>query len=85
MRIQVILFANIKELLGCKNKEVDLPHGQTVAHLCRQLVGLGDQWAALFGEPSAQLKVAVNQRMASWDTELRDDDEVAFFPPVTGG
>ena len=38
-----------------------------------------------FGLPTDRLKVAVNQRYASWDTPLTSGDEVVFIPPVAGG
>jgi molybdopterin synthase sulfur carrier subunit len=50
------------------------------AHLAR----LGAGYAEALGEES-RLRVAVNQRHAGFDAAIGDGDEVAFFPPVTGG
>ena len=43
----------------------------------------GGAWQAVFD--AEKLLIAVNQEMASWEDEINDGDEVAFFPPVTGG
>jgi len=85
MKIEVLYFANIKELLDVDREEVHLPHGQNVADLCRQLAARGGQWQAVFSPAESALKVAINQELSDWHQELKEGDEVAFFPPVTGG
>ena len=84
MKVNVLFFANFKELLHCSNIEVELHTGASVAELCQFLSQKGDAWLTLFGN-AAQVKVAVNQQMADLSVSLNDNDEVAFFPPVTGG
>ena len=75
--------------------EVDVIHGDAeelalpddvsdVASLRAALIGRGGAWAQALSESTA-VRAAVNQEMASPDTRIRDGDEVAFFPPVTGG
>lgn len=56
----------------------------TVATLREHLRGLGSAYAAALAEKRA-LRTAVNQEMVSASAPLRAGDEVAFFPPVTGG
>lgn len=77
MAVKVLYFARLREELGRDGEQADLPgDGYTVAGL----------WEHLHGEPPPQrLMSAVNQTQAGLDTPVRDGDEVAFFPPVTGG
>jgi molybdopterin synthase sulfur carrier subunit len=56
----------------------------TVGQLANYLRGRGEGYAAVFSEPQ-RLRAAVNQEHTNWSAEICDDDEVAFFPPVTGG
>jgi molybdopterin synthase sulfur carrier subunit len=82
MSIQVLYFASLKEALGLAAEVVELPAGVlTVGELRDWLVGQGR--AAL--ATTRNLRVAINQDMAKLDATIRDGDEVAFFPPVTGG
>ncbi|MBA2690640.1 MAG: molybdopterin converting factor subunit 1 [Burkholderiales bacterium] len=83
--VTVLYFASIKEKLGLAKEAVPLPPGvRHVGALAAVLRSRGDVWVdALGGGPS--LKVAVNQSMATLDAVIEDGDEIAFFPPVTGG
>ncbi|WP_018939202.1 MULTISPECIES: molybdopterin converting factor subunit 1 [unclassified Thioalkalivibrio] len=77
MTVSVHYFARLREELGRQGEEVALPgEGLTVGELWRHL----HQDA-----PPERLMAAVNQEQASLDTPVRDGDEVAYFPPVTGG
>lgn len=81
----LLYFAWVRQKLG-KGEEIrDLPEGiadltALVAYLCT----LGPEYAEVFSDP-ARLRAAVNQTHARFDTPIMADDEVAFFPPVTGG
>ena len=83
--VTVLYFAGIKEQLGLARESVELPPGiRHVGALAAVLRARGEVWAdALAGGP--RLKVAVNQSMTTLDAVIKDGDEVAFFPPVTGG
>jgi molybdopterin synthase sulfur carrier subunit len=83
--VTVLYFARLREVLGRASETVALPAGpQTVTALRAHLRSRGGGWEAeLAGEKP--VRVAVNQDMAQADTVLADGDEVAFFPPVTGG
>jgi len=83
--IKVVFFASFKEQLGCSQMEQSLEQGATIADLCRILSGQGGQWQTLFSEANKNVKVACNHQMAEMSTILNQSDEVAFFPPVTGG
>ncbi|WP_318453995.1 molybdopterin synthase sulfur carrier subunit [Photobacterium leiognathi] len=80
--IKVLFFAQVKELVGTDSLEVDAVFATTDA-LRSELATRGDKWQLAL--ESGKLLVAVNQTICSLDTPLTDGDEVAFFPPVTGG
>ena len=82
--IKLLYFASLRERLGTGAESLELPAEiATVAMLRDALAQRGDVWAAM--TTMRNLRVAVNQTMVGFDTRLKDGDEVAFFPPVTGG
>ncbi len=83
--VTLLYFASLRESLACSREQVALPAATTtVASLLDQLRGRGERWSEAFA-PGKSYRVAVNQQMADLATPLRPGDEVAFFPPVTGG
>ncbi len=81
MQVTVRLFGQIREAVGAKELDVQLPGGARAGAL-RAL--LAEQYPA-FGAPDARLRVSVNREFAAEDAPLADGDEVAFLPPVSGG
>ncbi len=83
--IKVLFFARIREQLATTELEIDfLAQTQSIALLRQQLVAdRGESWAQVLG--AENVIVAVNQTVVSDSHSLSDGDEVAFFPPVTGG
>jgi molybdopterin synthase sulfur carrier subunit len=85
MKVRVLFFASLKEQLGRDSEEVDVPAGvATVAALRGHLMKRGGDWQSAFAEKKL-VRAAVNQEMAAPGAPLKAGDEVAFFPPVTGG
>jgi molybdopterin synthase sulfur carrier subunit len=83
--ITVLYFARLRETLGTSSEQVTLPAGvQDLEGLRATLVARGGAWEQELA-PSKPVRAAVNQTMAMGDTAVADGDEVAFFPPVTGG
>jgi len=84
--VTLLYFASLRESLGCSREQFALPPGTpTVSSLVDALRSRDDgRWGEAFaaGKP---WRVAVNQQMADLATPLKAGDEVAFFPPVTGG
>jgi len=85
MQVKVLFFANFRELLGMDKLSLEIAEASDIGHLCALLAQRGAHWQQVFHNPKAQLKIAVNQEMAEFDQKLVENDEVAFFPPVTGG
>lgn len=83
MIIKVLYFASLRESLGIAEESIQL-EGATVSALLEQLRSRGPVWAQQLS-PEQNYRFAVNQVMADFATAIRADDEVAFFPPVTGG
>ena len=85
MKIKILYFASLREKLGKGSEEIELPaQVGTLAALRAHLAGRGGTWASALGEDRA-VRMAVNQDMAKGDAAVKSGDEVAFFPPVTGG
>jgi molybdopterin synthase sulfur carrier subunit len=83
--ITVLYFARLRETLGTSAERIALPAGvRDLEGLRALLVARGGAWGEELA-PHKPVRVAVNQAMAAGDTEVADGDEVAFFPPVTGG
>jgi molybdopterin synthase sulfur carrier subunit len=80
--INLRLFALLREQTGVDRESLQTP-AQSVAVLRAELVGRGGAWSNL--QDSNRIKAAVNQSLAAEDHPIQDGDEVAFFPPVTGG
>jgi molybdopterin synthase sulfur carrier subunit len=83
--IHIRYFAGMRERLGTGAEEIEAPAPEaSVADIAAALCRRGAPWTEVLGAHQ-RVMVAVNQEMASRDTRVRDGDEVAFFPPVTGG
>jgi molybdopterin synthase sulfur carrier subunit len=83
--IQILYFASLREQLDSAGEELELPVGvHDMAGLAAHLAGRGGAWTSAFGGVRP-LMMARNQAAAQPDTPVADGDELAFFPPVTGG
>lgn len=82
--LTIVFFAQTREIVNQDSLTLDFTDQLSDLETLRQyLAAQGDKWdLALQRE---KLLVAVNQEMCDWSTPVTDGDEVAFFPPVTGG
>lgn len=80
--ITVLFFAQVRDLVGTDRLELAAEY-PTVESLRQALTQKGDRWALALED--GKLLAAVNQSFVSADHPLNAGDEVAFFPPVTGG
>lgn len=82
MNVRIQYFAGLREALGMGGEEIELPASvATVGALRDWLAGQGRDALAT----AKNLRCAVNQQMAGFGVAVKSGDEVAFFPPVTGG
>jgi len=80
MRIRIRFFASFRQITGVDSEELDVTEGLTVGTLIEDLKRRHE---AL--EEKMKMLVAINGEYADPDTVLREGDEVALFPPVSGG
>lgn len=84
MTLKLLYFAHLREALGTAGEELAVPENIiNVAGLRAYLAARGGRWRVLV--ESQNLRTAVNQQMAGDEAVVAAGDEVAFFPPVTGG
>ena len=81
MHVTVRLFARLRELTGAGELAREVPDGSTAFDVWNALAG---EFPSLAGYTKA-ISVAVNEDYARLTASLRDGDEVAFLPPVSGG
>lgn len=81
MTLKILYFASLSEAIGTTAEDFDLPPGVTTVGALRK--ALGQRHSALLA--AKNLRAAVNRKMCDWDMAIADGDEIAFFPPVTGG
>ncbi|MBF0167354.1 MAG: molybdopterin converting factor subunit 1 [Alphaproteobacteria bacterium] len=83
--MKILYFASIRARVGHGEEEIALPPDvKTVADLVGWLKSRGDTYAEALAE-ARTLRAALNQEHVSFDAAIKNSDEVAFFPPVTGG
>ncbi|MCE2574637.1 molybdopterin converting factor subunit 1 [Komagataeibacter sp. FNDCR2] len=83
--LHILYFAWLRDRLGRSDESVALPeNARSVQDLITQLRARGGEYGAVFARPE-QIRVAVNQRFATVTDPIAANDEIAFFPPVTGG
>lgn len=80
--ITVLFFAQTRELVGVDKLEVEAQF-ETAEALRHHLAEHGGKWALAL--KAGKLLVAINQSIAPLSAKIKEGDEVAFFPPVTGG
>ena len=76
-------FASLREQLGIADEQLD-SSAETVQALIDELAQRGSVWQELL-QDNRRLQIAVNQDLARRNSAIKSDDEIAFFPPVTGG
>ncbi len=82
--IKVLFFARVRDQVGTSEMDFELPSGyQNVGAVIDLLKRKGESFEAVLSDPS--VLVALNQEMANAETTVEEGDELAFFPPVTGG
>lgn len=81
----LLYFAWVRQKLGRSEEQMDLPPDvKTIADLAAHLRARGGGYAEAFADTS-HLRAAINQEHVGFNTTISANDEIAFFPPVTGG
>ena len=84
MTVKVVFFASLREKLGVNSVDLQISDPSSVSSLISQLADQHTaEWLAIL--TAVNIRIAVNQNIISEDIGVIDGDEVAFFPPVTGG
>jgi len=83
--MKILYFAHFREKTNIAEETIDLPNDVTnVKTLIDWLVERNDSFADAFVDRE-HVRVAVNQEHVEFDMPVKVDDEIAFFPPMTGG
>lgn len=83
--MKLLYFAWVRQKIGRGEEDMALPSGvNNVGELIAHLRGRGGGYAETFSDLK-RVRAAVNQEHVGFDAAVRDEDEVAFFPPMTGG
>lgn len=80
--IKVLFFAQVRELVATDALEIEA-HFNTAEELREHLAQQSKKWQLALEK--GKLLVAINQSIMPLESSIKDGDEVAFFPPVTGG
>ena len=84
--LKLLYFASLREQLSSAQEQLELDQSITdISTLKQVLAQRGGVWQAAFEGSDIPLLVSINQQMAGEDSVIKDGDEIAFFPPVTGG
>ena len=82
---KILFFASLAEALETRAEEIELPADcNSGADLVALLSARGEPWTSAFNGDTPVL-IAINQEMSDIETQIENHDEIAFFPPVTGG
>lgn len=82
--IKILYFAKTRETIGKSEETLELPPGPvTVADIMNILVARGEPYNVAFED--SRILAAINQEMTNLSSPVSEGDELAFFPPVTGG
>ena len=85
MKVKVLYFASLREQVGKGSEEIELPVDiATLGALRTHLIARGGAWQSSLAE-TRLVRMAINQDMAPASSVINTGDEIAFFPPVTGG
>jgi molybdopterin synthase sulfur carrier subunit len=86
MKINILFFAGIREMFGVHKKCIEVEESKNSPDKLLRFLIEKEQgsWVELLNLKNS-IRVAINQEVSDWDAVLTDGDELAFFPPITGG
>jgi len=80
--IKIRFFASLRERLDISSIDIEYAGQHDVQQVMDSLINTHEKWHALAEQ---DVLVAINQTLSGKDCAVNDGDEIAFFPPVTGG
>ncbi|MAV87401.1 MAG: molybdopterin converting factor subunit 1 [Rhodospirillaceae bacterium] len=83
--MRILYFANFREKMGLSEEIIILPSNVSNVRLLVEWLSARNELSSTLFTDHELIRVAVNQEIVEFDTEINSDDEVAFFPPMTGG
>ena len=81
VRVKVLFFGRLRELIGLAEEAPELPNGATLEYVFARYAERFPKLAGFRGS----MVVSRNQEFAAWDARVSAGDEIAFLPPVSGG
>ena len=85
MKVNILYFAKLREAVGVESETLEINENSKVSDLLNFLQNREEKWSEYFNDKKNLIRVAVNQKIVDSDHFISDGDEIAIFPPVTGG
>jgi len=85
LKVNILYFAKLREAVGVEAETLEINENSKVSDLLYFLQNREEKGSEYFNDKKNLLRVAINQKIVDSDHFISDGDEIAIFPPVTGG